>query len=131
MVLRPEPRRVEDLRSGGDRRGMRPVDVLAALDREREMVQARRVELELLLLERLPQTERARARGREAQVVDLLAALALDEERRLQPERAEHGGVERERALEVAADEVDVPEADEHGPSIPCRRPSRTVRTVL
>jgi hypothetical protein len=46
--------------------------------------------------------------------VDLLAALALDEERLDEPERAEDGGVERERAIEVAADEVDVPEPDEH-----------------
>ena len=47
--------------------------------------------------------------------MDLLAALALDEERRLEPERPEHRRVERDRALEVAADEVDVAEADEHG----------------
>ena len=53
--------------------------------------------------------------------MDLLAALALDEERLLEAERAEDGGVERERALEVAADEIDVAEADEHGPSISCR----------
>src|SRR6202035_358500 len=55
---------------------------------------------------------------REPEVVDLLAALALDEERRLQPERPEHRGVERERALEIAADKVDVTEAYEHDRSL-------------
>ena len=73
-------------------------------------MEAGRVQLELLRLQRLAQPDRAR----EPEVVDLLAALALDEERRLQPELPEHGRVERERALQIATDEVDVTEAGEH-----------------
>ena len=46
--------------------------------------------------------------------MDLLAALAREEHRLLEPERPEHGAVERERPLEVATDEIDVAEADEH-----------------
>jgi hypothetical protein len=46
--------------------------------------------------------------------MDLLPALALDDERICQSQRAEHGRVERERALEVAADEIDVAESEEH-----------------
>ena len=76
MVLREDPRRVQYLGAGGDGSGVSEVDVGRRLDRERDVVQAGRVQLERLLLERLPQAERARARGREAQVVDRLAALA-------------------------------------------------------
>src|SRR5881397_1437722 len=76
------------------------------------MVQAGRVQLELLLLERLTQPKRARARLREAQVVDRLAALAVEERRLLEPERPEHRGVEGERALQLPANEIDVPEPD-------------------
>ena len=97
---------------------MRRVDVRPRLDRERDVVQAGRVELELLLLERLAQPERARPGAREAQVVDLLAALAGEEHRLLQPERPEHGAVERERPREVATDEIDVAEADEHATTL-------------
>jgi hypothetical protein len=78
------------------------------------VVQAGRVELELLIALRLAQAERARAGGGKPEVVDLLPALAVDEERRLEAERAEDRGVERERPLEVTADEVDVAETDEH-----------------
>src|SRR5207248_3011372 len=90
------------------------VDVGVRLDREREVVQAGGVQLELLRLERLPQSERAGPGRREAEVVDLLAALALDEERLGQTERPEHRRVERERALEIAADEIEMAKADEH-----------------
>jgi hypothetical protein len=90
------------------------VDVRRRLDRERDVVQPGRVQLEALPVLRLAQPERAGAGTRKAQVVDRLAALPLDEERRLEPERPEHRRVERERALEVAADEVDVAEAQEH-----------------
>jgi hypothetical protein len=106
---------VQDLASRLEDALVDAVDVLVRLDRERDVVQAGRIELELLLLERLPQTERSRARRREPQVVDLLAALALDEERLAQPERTEDVRVERERPLEVSADEVDVPPAGDNG----------------
>ena len=67
---------MEHLGARRDRRRVRRIDVGARLHREGDVVQARRVELELLLLERLAQAERARPGAREAQVVDLLAALA-------------------------------------------------------
>ena len=123
VVLRPRARRVQHLGTGGNRSGVRSIDVGPRFDRERDVMQARRVELELLLLEPLTEADRALAGGREAQVVDLLAALALDEERLVDAEWAEDCGVEGERALEVAADEIDVAEADEHPPSIDRRRP--------
>ncbi len=69
-------------------------------------------------------------RRREPEVVDLLAALALDEKRRLEAERPEHRRVERERPLQVAADEVDVAEADEHGRTIRCRSGVRHQHTA-
>ena len=105
---------MEDLAPGRCRRGVDRVDLLPALDREREVVQARRVEVELLVDERLPQPERARARLRKTEVVDRLALLARHEVRRLEPERPEDGGIERERRVEVAADQIEVAEADEH-----------------
>ena len=109
---------MENLRPGLDGRSVRGVDVLLRVDHEGEMVQAWGIQLERLLVLRLAQPDRAGADGREPQVVDLLAALALDEERRLEPERSEHRRVERERALEIAADEVDVTQADEHDRSV-------------
>jgi ABC-type lipoprotein export system ATPase subunit len=67
----------------------------------------------------------------EAQIVDPLAALALDGEGRLETERSEDVGIERERALDVAADEVDVAEADEHVRSIaPAARPATGTGTL-
>ena len=60
-MLRPEPRRVQDLRPGGHpasgmrRPGRHP---RGSLDRQGEVVEAGRVKLELLLLERLAQAER-------------------------------------------------------------------------
>ena len=77
-------------------------------------MEARRVQLELLVALRLAQPDRARAGCGEAEVVDLLPALAAEEHRRLEAEWLEHGCVELERALEVAADEVDMAEPDEH-----------------
>ncbi len=50
--------------------------------------------------------------------MDLLAALARKEHRLLEPERPEHRAVERERPLEVATDEIDVAEADEHATTL-------------
>lgn len=44
----------------------------------------------------------------------MLPALAGEHGRLLQPEWAEHRAVERERAREVATDEIDVAETDEH-----------------
>ena len=80
-VLRPQPRRVEDvcpcLRSGS----VRCVHVGARLDGERQVVRPGRVELELLILECLPKPERTGPPRREAQVVDVFPALALDEAR--------------------------------------------------
>src|SRR5690242_18159469 len=105
---------MEDLGAGAHCRRVRGVDVVVSLDREREVMQPRRIQLERLLLERLAQAEGPGAHSREAEVVDLLAALAFDEVRRLEPERTEDGCVEGERALQVAADEVDVAEADDH-----------------
>ena len=90
------------------------VDLGLALDRERQVVEPRRVQLERLLLERLTQAERARPGHREPQVVDLLPALAGNEVRALEPERPEDRRVERERPLEVAANEIDVTDADQH-----------------
>ena len=75
---------------------------------------AGRVELELLLLERLSQSERARPGRGKAEIVDLLASFAFDNEGLGQSQRAEHRGVERERAVEVAAEKVDVAESEEH-----------------
>jgi hypothetical protein len=60
-------------------------DVLVRLDDERQVIEARRIQLELLLIERLPQTKRAGARRREPEVVDLLAPLTLNDERRGSP----------------------------------------------
>ena len=90
------------------------VDIGRRLDGQREVMQPRRVELELLRLERLPQAKRSRPRTREAQVVDPLTALTVEEGRFRKAERPKDGGIERERALEVAADEIDVTDADEH-----------------
>ena len=87
---------MQDLASGRLRSPVDAVDLVPRLDGEREMVQPRRVQLELLIDERLPKPERAGACLREPEVVDLLAPLALHEERRLEPERAEHSRVERE-----------------------------------
>ena len=115
VVLRPELRCVEDLRAGLDRgrvNARRPPAGVS--DDEGQMVEPGCVELERLRLERLAQADRAGARPREAQVVDLLAALAVEERRLGEAERAEHRAIERERAREVAADEIDVTEADEH-----------------
>jgi hypothetical protein len=105
---------VEDLGAGVDGGRVGGVDVITRLDRQCEVVEARRVQLERLRLECLPQSDRARARAWKAQVVDVLSALALDEERLLEPEWAEHRPVERERPLEVATHEVDMSDADEH-----------------
>jgi hypothetical protein len=105
---------VEDLGTSRDGGRVGSVDVLAGLDREGKVVQSGRVEEEGLLFERLPQPQRARPGSGEAQVVDLLAALALDEERLGQAEQSEDVGVEVEGAIEIAADEVDVTEPDEH-----------------
>ena len=81
VVLRPEARRVQDLAARRHGRCMRGVDIRRGLDREREVVQARARRARTPgRLERLPQPERARAGRREAQVVDLLAALAVDED---------------------------------------------------
>src|SRR5207237_4989168 len=105
---------VEDIgpcRDGGRVRG---VDVRCRLDRQREVMEARRVQLELLVSLGLAQPDRARAGGGEPEVVDLLPALAAEEHRRLEAEWLEHGCVELDRALEVAADEVDMAEPDEH-----------------
>src|SRR5436309_1742120 len=77
-------------------------------------MQARRVELERLLVLGLAQPERARRGARKPKVVDRLAALALEEHGRLEPERAEDRGVERERAPEIATHEIDMTQADEH-----------------
>src|SRR5438093_1095197 len=68
----------------------------------------------------------ARPRLREAQVVDLLAALTGRRPRRRQPEGPEHRRVEGERPLEVTANEVEVSEPDQHAyvaspPSTTCR----------
>ena len=68
---------MEHLRPFPDGRGVDGVDVLARLDDERHVMEAGRIEEELLLVQRLAQAERSRACGREAQVVDLLAALAV------------------------------------------------------
>src|SRR5581483_9742108 len=110
-------RRVEDLCARGARKLVRAVDVRLRLDAEGDVVQARRVELERLLRlgpRGLPQSERAGTVLREAQVVDLLAALARRTPRLAQPERPEHGRVEGERPPEVAADEIEMPEPDQH-----------------
>jgi hypothetical protein len=48
--------------------------------------------------------------------VDLLAAFAWKQNGWLEPERAEHRRVEGERPFQIAANEVDVAESDEHGP---------------
>jgi len=61
------------------------------------MVQAGRVQLERPLFERLPQTERPRADGREAQVVNLFAPFSLEKHRLAEAERSEDAAVEQER----------------------------------
>src|SRR5262249_17780233 len=71
-------------------------------------------QLEGLIRLRLPKADRARAACREAQVVDLLAALSFEHNRRLEAQRAEDRRVEGERSLHVAAHDVDVAEAGEH-----------------
>ena len=60
-VLREDPRGVQDLGARVHRGRMGGVDVVPRLDRERQVVEPRRVELERLLVERLPQPERAGA----------------------------------------------------------------------
>src|SRR6185295_1650455 len=114
VVLRPELRRVQDLGTRSGRAVVDAVDFVSRLDGERDVVEAGRIEVELLIDERLAEAERARTGPREAQVLDLFAALARHEERRLEAERSEHGGVERDRRVEVAAHEVEMAEADEH-----------------
>src|SRR3954463_526937 len=84
VVLRPVARRVQHLGTGRERGCVRRVDVVARVDREREVVQPGRVELERLLGLRLPEAERARPRRGKAEVADLLAALAVEERRLLQ-----------------------------------------------
>ena len=78
---------MQDLRPGLDRPRMCGVDVLPRLDGEREVMKPRRVQLERLRLLCLTQPDRTGAGGREAQVVDLLAAFACDEERRFDRRR--------------------------------------------
>ena len=90
------------------------VDFLVRLDCERQVVQAWRIEEELLLLERLPQADRSRPGSREAEIVDRLATLSLDDERRFETQRAEDRRVERERALDFSTYEIDVTEPDQH-----------------
>src|SRR5438552_18307773 len=76
VVPGEQPRRVQNRGAGLARRGMCGVDVVPGLDREREVMEPGCVELECLLLLGLPQPGRARARYREAEVMDELAALA-------------------------------------------------------
>jgi hypothetical protein len=101
-----------------DRGFVSAVDVRLRLDREGDVVQPRRVELERLRrfgTRCLTQANRSRTGNREAQVVDRLAPLARKHHGGLDPEWAEYGSVERQRPLEVPADEIDMTEADEHG----------------
>lgn len=104
---------MKDLSAGRHGVLVHEIDLGVRLDGEPNVMEAGRVELELLLLERLPQSERAGACAREAEIVDLLAAFAGNEMRRLEPEWAEHRRIKAKRPLEVAADEIDVPDADE------------------
>src|SRR3989442_15450160 len=67
VVLREHSRRVQHLCTDRDGGRMREIDVGARLDSEREVVEARRVQLERLLLERLPEAQRAGAGRGEAQ----------------------------------------------------------------
>ena len=76
---------MQDLGAGPHGRSVNGVDVGGRVDRERQVVEPRRVQLELLLLERLPQAERPGAGSRKAEVVDLLAALPGDEEGSCKP----------------------------------------------
>ena len=46
--------------------------------------------------------------------MDPLTPFTVEEGRFRKAERPEDRGIERERALEVAADEIDVTDADEH-----------------
>ena len=73
MVLQEDAGRVEDIGAGRDRARVGEADVGPSLDGQRDVVQAGRVQLEPLLVERLPEPDRARAGGREAQVMDRLA----------------------------------------------------------
>ena len=90
------------------------VHVVARPHGEREVMEPGRVQLELLLLERLPQADRSRPGSREAEIVDRLATLSLDDERRFETQRAEDRRVERERALDFSTYEIDVTEPDQH-----------------
>jgi hypothetical protein len=105
---------VEDHGAGGDRRCVGGVDVCVRLDREREVMETGCIQLELLVVQRLPEAERSRPGRREAEVVDLLAALPVDEMWLLETKTAEDRGVERQRPLQVPADDVDVADAGEH-----------------
>jgi hypothetical protein len=60
---------------------VRIVHVRTRLDRERDVVQPRRVKLERLLLGGLPESQRSGAGRGKAQVMDQLAAFALEERR--------------------------------------------------
>ena len=107
---------MQDLGAGADGGLVGGVDLGGRVDAEGDVVQARRVELEGLAglgARRRAQADRATALAREAQVVDRLAALALEDGRLGE---AEHGPVEGDRALDVAADDVHVRQALEHGP---------------
>jgi PPOX class probable F420-dependent enzyme len=59
VVLRPEARSVQHRTARRDYARVRSVDFLVRLDCERQVVQPWRIEEELLLLERLPQPQRA------------------------------------------------------------------------
>src|SRR5262245_24871178 len=108
---------------------MRVVDLVRRLDDERAVVETGCVQRVVLRVERLPQAERARPGPRKAEVVDRLAALALEPDRLCEAERAEHPEVERDRTLDVAAHEVEVPEPDEHQP--PLLRSSATIAGTI
>jgi len=77
---------VEHIGPGRDRRCVCGVDVRRGLNRECEVMEARRVQLELLVALRLSQPDRARSGGRKPEIVDLLPALAVEQHRRLEAE---------------------------------------------
>ena len=93
---------MEDHRSGRLRRRVCGVDVCVRLDRECQMMEPRRVQLELLVVQRLPETERSRPGRRKPEVMDLFVAFPVDEVRLLEAEAAEDRGLERQRPLQVA-----------------------------
>jgi hypothetical protein len=117
VVLRERLWRVEDARTGAPGKCVSALDVEAVFNGECDVVEARRIKLKRLSCfgtRGFAKSDRAASGLREAQVVKCFATLALEDDGRLQAQRAEDVEVEADRSVDVDADKVDVRKSGEH-----------------